>query len=757
MQPEQTRKNPFFRSMFIYFICLVIAGTAMGLLLFRFAVREIERQSISTTIGSLEHASDLIDRRIAELDFVLGHVLQNNNIRRIAALPGDPFETNDILEMIQSKNNLDKVQLQNKMVYNYFVAFSNGVAISPDNIFKLREFYDAYFGYGDAYYESWREDVFSARYAKEFVRFPADDAVRQKPYLCYATTITAAGGHPCVLFIFIDRNQFMSLLNWNAAGPDDYLYISDMEGNVLADRNLPEDGALDSALFSERSGYHTLDGQRFAIWAASSATGLRIVSVSSDEAILTQAEGIGRVLIAIICLFVLVGLIFVLVTSYRLSKPLGEALAALSGGTKASGAPQRNQFSALKHSAAQMAGQNCALRESLEQQNALLKGIYFERLLQGKLATEEAQRRAGTLLSFPPDGKYFCAGLIALTGETPAADAVAGGRVLEMLAYLEHIRTKLWFRCQIFDEDRIVAVFIDGDAAPEPERERIAADIDVITQTLLEGGFSQRIFMGSIVDDMSKLGHSFEQAAYLCDACRVPQDFSPVVWPDDGAGAETTYDAVPADALISAILGGNSVQIEKTIDLILAQNRRSALLKVRVYEVLSCVLRACSLLGVESEPFLGTVNARLEEFPPDYPFILRHDLKEQMLFLAALAGERKRDGASALITRVCAYLEAHYCESGIGLTQTALAFDRSEAYISQLFKEKCGENFSDYLEKLKIAQAKKLLAGGRMTIYEVAEATGYNSSTAFGRAFKRITGMKPSEYRGTHREAGEKI
>ena len=126
-----------------------------------------------------------------------------------------------------------------------------------------------------------------------------------------------------------------------------------------------------------------------------------------------RAEGIGRVLIAIICLFVLVGLIFVLVTSYRLSKPLGEALAALSGGTKASGAPQRNQFSALKHSAAQMAGQNCALRESLEQQNALLKGIYFERLLQGKLATEEAQRRAGTLLSFPPDGKYFCAGLIA--------------------------------------------------------------------------------------------------------------------------------------------------------------------------------------------------------------------------------------------------------------------------------------------------------------------------------------------------------
>ena len=61
------------------------------------------------------------------------------------------------------------------------------------------------------------------------------------------------------------------------------------------------------------------------------------------------------------------------------------------------------------------------------------------------------------------------------------------------------------------------------------------------------------------------------------------------------------------------------------------------------------------------------------------------------------------------------------------------------------------------ISSASLDQAKKLLAGGRMTIYEVAEATGYNSSTAFGRAFKRITGMKPSEYRSTHREAGEKI
>lgn len=83
------------------------------------------------------------------------------------------------------------------------------------------------------------------------------------------------------------------------------------------------------------------------------------------------------------------------------------------------------------------------------------------------------------------------------------------------------------------------------------------------------------------------------------------------------------------------------------------------------------------------------------------------------------------------------------------LTLEALAdkVHLSPSYISKLFKRETGENLSVYIQNVRIRQAKLLLSTTDLKTYEVAERVGIPDPVYFSRTFKKITGMKPKDFR----------
>lgn len=68
-------------------------------------------------------------------------------------------------------------------------------------------------------------------------------------------------------------------------------------------------------------------------------------------------------------------------------------------------------------------------------------------------------------------------------------------------------------------------------------------------------------------------------------------------------------------------------------------------------------------------------------------------------------------------------------------------------YLSRLFKEKTGMNFSDYILKKKMEMAAMLLKKTNSTIYEISEMAGYSNDKNFSRAFKKYYGVSPTVYK----------
>jgi len=83
----------------------------------------------------------------------------------------------------------------------------------------------------------------------------------------------------------------------------------------------------------------------------------------------------------------------------------------------------------------------------------------------------------------------------------------------------------------------------------------------------------------------------------------------------------------------------------------------------------------------------------------------------------------------------------------LSLTMLSQRFFISPFYLSHIFKDATGFSLSEYIIQLRILEAKKLLSQTNHSMTRVAELVGFDSSTHFGRTFKKVTSMTPRDYK----------
>jgi AraC-like DNA-binding protein len=111
---------------------------------------------------------------------------------------------------------------------------------------------------------------------------------------------------------------------------------------------------------------------------------------------------------------------------------------------------------------------------------------------------------------------------------------------------------------------------------------------------------------------------------------------------------------------------------------------------------------------------------------------------------------KSRQAEPPLITRAKQYMAENLAES-ITLENIAGHLNVSTFYFCKQFKKHTGLRFTDYLVRLRIEYAKRLLGNPHRRASEVAFDAGFISLPHFNRSFKRATGKTPTNHRATCR------
>ncbi len=107
--------------------------------------------------------------------------------------------------------------------------------------------------------------------------------------------------------------------------------------------------------------------------------------------------------------------------------------------------------------------------------------------------------------------------------------------------------------------------------------------------------------------------------------------------------------------------------------------------------------------------------------------------------------------AQKLVKRMaeaCLYISQN-CTKPLTLEEVAAQMGISKSYFANLFKRYTNTTFVAFLTAERIKHAQMLFRNQDTHIIDIAFESGFTSLSAFNRAFKKLTGMSPSQFRET--------
>ena len=130
-------------------------------------------------------------------------------------------------------------------------------------------------------------------------------------------------------------------------------------------------------------------------------------------------------------------------------------------------------------------------------------------------------------------------------------------------------------------------------------------------------------------------------------------------------------------------------------------------------------------------------------------------VKTAIAYLSAIVGELlcsmplcTPDGVTEnMIKPILLYCSEHFADGDISIKKVADELYISQSYVSKVFTSKLKYGFREYVNELRISEARRLLTKTDRKIVDIMLDCGFKNQSSFNRIFFDRCGMSPKEYR----------
>lgn len=175
----------------------------------------------------------------------------------------------------------------------------------------------------------------------------------------------------------------------------------------------------------------------------------------------------------------------------------------------------------------------------------------------------------------------------------------------------------------------------------------------------------------------------------------------------------------------------------------------------------SAIIRSCELFwqaaSRELNRMLQMPESALQELDTEQfqDCLTLDDFRKRLLnSLLELNRQYETNHLSAgkkIVAAIKARLETEY-DKNIKLSFFAATYYINQSYLSALFQQETGVNYSQYLTNIRLQKAKELLDTTNYSTGKIAEMVGYNDRNYFASVFSKKNGMTPMQYRASKTE-----
>ncbi|WP_081387824.1 MULTISPECIES: helix-turn-helix domain-containing protein [Paenibacillus] len=718
--------------------------------------------SIENGVTQLQKSQEILERRMAEVEGFTRQLAVNQELN---VLMNESENETNVYGIWKTMRNVLTFGQTNDFLQNYYIYLANyNLILTPGSTYRPEHYYSN-FNYKDLSLQDWRKEVLETTHRSEIK--PLSDFVSrgmQTSVITYMQSLPLDSfndSSPAVAVVIIDEKNISSLLSGLTERYGGWVHISDAKGNTIVLQGSDEQKMvkmLDDPAFDKNkvSQFYKDD---LVITTRSDSNGWVYQTGIPQDILMENANKIKRISIQITGGTLIIGLIAGLILAYRNSAPINRMLSVMKEQFGKEEASERNEFDFLSGNIADMITKNKLLESELNRQLPLVRDAFLKRLIAGEFKTRDEIISAAKQADISMNQNTGYVGIVQINGYAGMDSVEILNELSASRLLLKQTLADLGVDVLMTDmgSDKVVTLFFSREDGADKEQE--AANITQTMEELATNVFNEyRITIlagfGDLFTEVTEVSLSYDQAKQALEYA-VYMNKKGIIWSSEAQIENTTY-YYPLDSeqrLISTIRAGELEEAKRIVRAIIAQNMEQRELSIEMKHQLVGEMKGTFLKLLDQKAFteysdIESVKRRVIDIGSSESLeTIQNEFFDIMEELCGLIANKKKDIHIQIIKQIKDYTAKNYSDTELTLYRVAEQVERPEKYISQLFKEVTGVNFSDHLIKVRMDQAIILLKESGLTVDEIAVRVGYNSSHSFRRAFKRLMGVSPSAYR----------
>ena len=272
--------------------------------------------------------------------------------------------------------------------------------------------------------------------------------------------------------------------------------------------------------------------------------------------------------------------------------------------------------------------------------------------------------------------------------------------------------------------------------------------------------YTVAIGIGSLCEGLGGLAESYSQATFALQSRNRREAFQIICYDSLPVKKQVSFTFYDQKKIVNFIKTGKADSLRDLVAGILGDNKKrgvSARNMLELYRQLLAVGKRCleeQDAVLESEDLSARIRETFFENEEGAEFTAASEvLLEYLQEVLTLVNGKDTSSGGKLVESIKRYVLENYTED-LSLDQIGSELGISAKYMSRLFKQKSGENLTDYINRVRVEKAKELLTETNAKIGDIAAMVGLESRVTFLRVFKKLEGVSPNEYRAMRRGQG---
>jgi len=629
--------------------------------------------------------------------------------------------------------------LQNYAVYCY----RTGVTVTQERIITNSErMYDSFLLHGDMSYDEWANTILARRqkscyFAAESV-YPGNyEATRSIVYTMPFIDLSTGTAIGQTLY-YLDEQEILSLIEDAFDGQN--VFVQLLSGDQLL--TVSGDAAMNGTVSltdSDSNGYEKIDigGEEYYVaYVDSDAFNLRLLIGVPGSVLTAQCRERLELPYSLRNILIVLTVAIAVFTIFKNRQPLMGISEHIEEGGSIS-------LSGVEQAVRTMKIDRANLNLMMESQKRQLQEALFRQLVYGISGNEAQMEIQLEYVGVKIGGEQFKARALYLLMQE-SSDEVAPESLLSGENHRFLVNNLLMQYSERFipllleNRNQIAILYIVDD------ENELAPVSELYRQIELETGIRVNFYLGGSFTQLRHARHSFTEARRLMLSDTLQKERFLAVSDSKEYMNTFEYTAAEEELLLNLIDKNAAEEIDALLDRIYHNNfvKRSlsaSMCEMLYYRLLSTVVQKDSTPRI-TDPELAA--PRGDTNPGKFFRAFRQHIGK----LCDLAEQKKQEARRQIDDDILAFVNENITNNQLSICMLAMRYGRSESYLSVRFKEKAGMTFSNYVEQMRVRLASEMLAERGSSITEISERVGYNSSSAFGRAYKRVMGCTPSEY-----------